>query len=100
MMYQITEEQRVLRKSLREFVDREVLPMAPGYEQSRAFPRALFSQLGEMGCLDMNFYNRRPDACHEGIDSVIILDDVDDYLTDEGIDLSKPSTGTKKIGFQ
>ena len=30
----------------------------------------------------------------------IIVDDVDDYLTDEGIDLSKPSTGTKKIGFQ
>lgn len=33
-------------------------------------------------------------------DNMIIADDVDDYLTDEGIDLSKPNTGTKKIGFQ
>ena len=27
-------------------------------------------------------------------------DDVEDYLVDEGIDLSKPSTGSRKIGFQ
>lgn len=75
-MYQITEEQRGLRRSLREFVDREILPMAPSFEQNKAFPRTLFSQLGEMGCLDMNFYNRRPDARHEGIDSVIILEEL------------------------
>ncbi len=29
----------------------------------------------------------------------IIRDDVEDYLVDEGIDLSKASVGTKKIGF-
>ena len=30
----------------------------------------------------------------------IILDDVEDYLTDEGIDLSKTGkTGDRKIGF-
>ncbi len=29
----------------------------------------------------------------------IVLDDVEDYLEDEGIDLSKASEGTKKIGF-
>ncbi|MBQ9663082.1 MAG: acyl-CoA dehydrogenase family protein [Oscillospiraceae bacterium] len=75
-MYQITEEQRMLRKKLREFVDREVLPMAQSYEQSRAFPRALFSQLGDLGYLDMNYFNRRPDARYEGIDSAIILEEL------------------------
>ena len=29
----------------------------------------------------------------------IVFDDVEDYLEDEGIDLSKASEGTKKIGF-
>ena len=33
-------------------------------------------------------------------DSAIIVEDVDDYLADERIDLSKPSAGAKKIGFQ
>ena len=31
-MFQITEEQRALRKTLREFVDREILPQSAAYE--------------------------------------------------------------------
>ena len=40
-MFQITEEQRTLRKTLREFVDREILPQAASYEQNASFPNAL-----------------------------------------------------------
>ena len=32
-------------------------------------------------------------------DNTIIVDDVEDYLTDEGIDLSDPNPGKRKIGF-
>ena len=32
-------------------------------------------------------------------DSLIILSDVEDYLTDEGIDIRRPAPGTRKIGF-
>ena len=32
-------------------------------------------------------------------DTLIILEDVEDYLTDEGIDINKPATSTRKIGF-
>ncbi len=45
----------------------------------------------------MNQNLRTEDA--EG-DSMIIAEDVEDYLTDEGIDLSKPDTGIRKIGFR
>ena len=31
--------------------------------------------------------------------TLIILEDVEDYLTDEGIDINKPATSTRKIGF-
>lgn len=50
--------------------------------------------------LDQVIMNQNLRTEDENGDSVIIVDDVDDYLMDEGIDLSKPSTGTKKIGFQ
>lgn len=50
--------------------------------------------------LDQVIMNQNLRTEDENGDSVIIVDDVDDYLTDEGIDLNKPSTGTKKIGFQ
>ena len=45
----------------------------------------------------MNQNLRTEDA--EG-DSMIIAEDVEDYLTDEGIDLSKPDTGNRRIGFR
>ena len=32
-------------------------------------------------------------------DNTIIVDDVEDYLIDEGIDLSKPDAGKRRIGF-
>lgn len=32
-------------------------------------------------------------------DNRIVIDDIEDYLTDEGIDLSKPSSGPQRIGF-
>ena len=41
--------------------------------------------------------NLRTEDC--GDKSEIILQDVDDYLTDEGIDLGKPLASGKKIGF-
>lgn len=50
--------------------------------------------------LDQVIMNQNLRTEDEDGDNVIAVDDVDDYLTDEGIDLSKPSTGTKKIGFQ
>ena len=75
-MFQITEEQRMLRKKLREFVDTEILPMASVYEQNDSFPRTLFGRLGELGYLDMNFYNCRQGARYEGIESAIILEEL------------------------
>ncbi len=50
--------------------------------------------------LDQVIMNQNLRTEDENGDSMIIVDDVDDYLMDEGIDLSKPCTGTKKIGFQ
>ena len=50
--------------------------------------------------LDQVIMNQNLRTEDEDNDSVIIVDDVNDYLTDEGIDLSKPGTGTKKIGFR
>ena len=50
--------------------------------------------------LDQVIMNQNLRTEDEESDNMIIVDDVNDYLMDEGIDLSKPSTSTKKIGFQ
>lgn len=50
--------------------------------------------------LDQVIMNQNLRTEDENGNSVIIVEDVEDYLTDEGIDLSKPAAGMKKIGFQ
>ena len=50
--------------------------------------------------LDQVIMNQNLRTEDENGDNMIIVDDVEDYLMDEGIDLSKPSTGGRKIGFQ
>ena len=75
-MFQITEEQRTLRKTLREFVDREILPQAASFEQSAAFPSALFVRLGELGFLNLTFYHQREGAIHNGVDSMIVMEEL------------------------
>lgn len=75
-MFQITDEQRALRKEVRAFADREMLPEAATYEQSAAFPRALFSRLGELGYLDLTFYHQRENARHNGVESMIVMEEL------------------------
>lgn len=50
--------------------------------------------------LDQVIMNQNLRTEDEDGNSMINVDDVEDYLMDEGIDLSKPITGSRKIGFQ
>ena len=87
-MFQITEEQRALRKTLREFVDREILPQAASFEQSAAFPNALFIRLGELGFLDLTFYHQREGALHNGVDSMIVMEELARGLPSAALSMS------------
>ena len=75
-MLQKEEQLRLLRQELRSFVDREIIPHTEAIEQSRIFPSAVFSRLGELGYLDLTYYNHRPDARYNCVESVIILEEI------------------------
>lgn len=49
--------------------------------------------------LDQAIMNQNLRAEDDKEDNLIILEDVEDYLTDEGIDISKPASSTRRIGF-
>jgi acyl-CoA dehydrogenase len=50
-----TEEHDMLRQSVREFVNRELLPHADEWEEEGYFPDWVFSRLGELGFLGLHF---------------------------------------------
>ena len=49
--------------------------------------------------LDQVLLNQNLRTEDEDGNNTITIDDVDDYLSDEGIDLSNPQSGKRTIGF-
>ena len=47
--YYFTEEHQLFRKTLRDFLDKEVLPNIEQWEEDGFLPRAIFKKFGEMG---------------------------------------------------
>ncbi|MBZ5602775.1 MAG: acyl-CoA dehydrogenase family protein [Acidobacteriia bacterium] len=53
-MTQASEEQRLILRTVREFVDREVIPVASGMEHRGEYPFALANQMAQMGLFGLN----------------------------------------------
>lgn len=55
MDFQLNEEQLQLKKSLREFAEREILPNVMKWDECGQFPTEVVKELGKMGVLGMIF---------------------------------------------
>jgi len=51
--YYLTEEHELFRKSLREFLDKEVVPFVDQWEEDKRLPKELFKKFGDMGYFGM-----------------------------------------------
>jgi acyl-CoA dehydrogenase len=50
-----TAEHEMLRKSIRTFVEREIMPQVAAWEEAGQIPRAFWRRLGELGFLGLDF---------------------------------------------
>ncbi len=55
MDFRLNEEQSMVKKTIAEFVDREIAPVAQELDEKGEFPMALFKKLGELGFLAMRY---------------------------------------------
>jgi len=53
MNFDLTEDQRIVAESAREFAEREIAPGIADRETTHAFPADLVRKLGELGFLGM-----------------------------------------------
>ena len=53
MQLTLTEDQKLIRDSVRDFVHREVLPHRMQWDESQEFPREIFRAMGELGLMGM-----------------------------------------------
>ena len=55
MNFDLTDEQRLLRDTVREFARREVAPVAEELDRTKAFPYELVAKMGELGLMGIPF---------------------------------------------
>jgi alkylation response protein AidB-like acyl-CoA dehydrogenase len=55
MDFELTDEQRLLRDTVRDFADQEVRPVAEELDRTKSFPYALVAKLGELGLMGIPF---------------------------------------------
>jgi alkylation response protein AidB-like acyl-CoA dehydrogenase len=53
--FQLTDEQRLLRETVREFAEQEVAPVAEELDREKRFPYELVARLGELGLMGIPF---------------------------------------------
>ena len=49
MDFELNDEQQAFRETLREFVDKEIMPVATEWEQSGRYPTEIVEKMKEMG---------------------------------------------------
>ena len=55
MNFELTDIQKQIRQTFREFVDRKVMPQAKAIDEDRKFPMQLFREVGELGFFGMRY---------------------------------------------
>src|SRR6478609_4333911 len=76
MDFQLTDEQLQLKKSLREFAEREILPNVMKWDEANHFPLETIKELGRMGVLGMIFPTEYGGAGLGYIEYVIAIEEL------------------------
>ncbi len=88
MNLELTEEQELLRRSVREFAEAEVKPLARELDESGHFPRELFRKAAEMGLAGVAFPDAYGGAGMDHISYSIVIEEISRVCASTGVILS------------
>jgi hypothetical protein len=76
MDFSLSEEQRMIRDSVRKFASEQILPFARTWEKQHGFPRELLYQMGELGYLGVPIPEEYGGAGLDYISEAIVFEEV------------------------
>lgn len=76
MDFDLNEEQALLRKTVREFAERELAPQARAWDEAQAFPREVFSKLGELGLMGVVWPTELGGAGLSTLDYALVVEEL------------------------
>ena len=88
MDLELTEEQKLLQKSVREFAESEVRPLAKELDETGHFPRELFKKAAELGLTGVAFPESEGGAGFDHIAYTIVIEEISRCCASTGVILS------------
>lgn len=76
MDLRLTEDQELLRRSIREFAEAELRPHVREWDEAQAFPRELLARFGELGLMGIQVPERYGGAGMSAVDYCICLEEL------------------------
>jgi alkylation response protein AidB-like acyl-CoA dehydrogenase len=84
--FDLSDEQLLLRKTVREFAEAELAPHSREWDEKQAFPRAIFARLGELGVAGACWEERYSGSALSTLDWVLVMEEL--ARVDAGVALS------------
>ncbi|AQQ52979.1 acyl-CoA dehydrogenase [Planococcus lenghuensis] len=88
MNFDLTQEQEMIRKTIREFADEVVAPGAVERDRTKEFPREIFRQLADMGMMGLPFDEQYGGAGADTTSFAIVTEELSRACASTGITYS------------
>ncbi|MBS2969725.1 acyl-CoA dehydrogenase family protein [Metabacillus sp. KIGAM252] len=88
MNFELTAEQRMIQRTIREFSDAEVAPGAEERDKTKEFPKQIFKKLGDMGMLGLPFPEEFGGAGADTVSFAIVTEELSRACASTGITYS------------
>jgi alkylation response protein AidB-like acyl-CoA dehydrogenase len=76
MDLRLTDEQELLRRSIREFAEAEIRPHVSEWDEAQQFPPALLSKFAELGLMGIQFPERYGGAAMSSVDYCLCIEEL------------------------
>ncbi|WP_433743196.1 acyl-CoA dehydrogenase [Falsibacillus pallidus] len=88
MNFDLTAEQKMIQKTIRDFADEVVAPSALDRDRTKQFPKEIFQQLGDMGMLGLPFPEEYGGAGADTVSFAIVTEELSRACGSTGITYS------------
>ncbi|MBE4908007.1 acyl-CoA dehydrogenase [Bacillus luteolus] len=88
MNFDLTTEQKLILRTIREFADAEVAPEAESRDREKRFPKEIFTQLSELGMMGLPFPEEYGGAGADTVSFAIVVEELSRACGSTGITYS------------
>ncbi|HSD50761.1 MAG TPA: acyl-CoA dehydrogenase family protein, partial [Candidatus Methylomirabilis sp.] len=100
MDFQLTEEQRLIRDTVREFAEEELAPIAGEMDRRKRFPEKPLQRLADLGILGMTIPPEYGGAGADTVSSCLALMEISRACASTGVSVSLHNTLTCEIIYR